>query len=313
MRATGRCVAVMQGNEMAAVLIAVVVALLLGHFVPVLAGWRHFGVFSAWLRALEAPKWLSALQSSRFGLLLAVGLPVALVVLIQLALRGHGYGLPSFVFAALVLFYCWGPRDLDRDVSAVLDASDHATQREAARRLAPESRPVRLSGAGLVEAAFRGALSRWFAVLLWFLLLGPAGAVLYRLAALIDDHETGVPLSPMHAAAAGRLRAVLEWPVAQLMVLSLGLVANMDAVFHAWRDWFRQDGRGFWSLDSGFLGPVARAGVDRELADDEYYDPEDGSEPPPLLELQDAMSLIWRMLLLWLTVLALFVLAGVVN
>ena len=53
--------------------------------------------------------------------------------------------------------------------------------------------------------------------------------------------------------------------------------------------------------------------MDRELADDEYYDPEDGSEPPPMLELQDSMSLLWRMLLLWLTVLALFVLAGVVN
>jgi len=298
---------------MAAVLIAVVVALLLGHFLPVLAGWRRFGLFGAWLRALQAPSWLSALQSSRFGLLLAVGVPVALVVLIQLALRGHGYGLPAFAFAVLALFYCWGPRDLDRDVSAVLDASDHATQREAARRLAPENRPVRLSGAGLVEAAFRSALSRWFAVLLWFLLLGPAGAVLYRLAALIDDHETGVPLSPMHAAAAARLRVVLEWPVAQLMVLSLGLVANMDAVFQAWRDWFQQTGRSWWSLDSGFLGPVARAGVDRELADDEYYDPEDGSEPPPLLELLDAMYLLLRNLWLWLTPQAQFVPAGDVH
>lgn len=298
---------------MAAVLIAVVVALLLGHFLPALAGWRRFGLFGAWLAALEKPRWLSALQSSRFGLLLGIGFPVALAGLLQYALRGHGYGLPSFLFAVLVLYYCWGPRDLDRDVAAVLDASDHASQREAAQALAPASRPVRLSGAGLVEAAFQSALSRWFAVLLWFLLLGPVGALLYRLAALVDDHQTGVPLSPMHAAAVARLRAVLEWPVAQLMVLSLGLVANMDAVFHAWRDWYREGARHWWWLDSGFLGPVARAGVDRELADDEYYDPEDGSEPPPMLELQDAMSLLWRMLLLWLTVLALFVLAGVVN
>ena len=295
---------------MAVVLIAVVAALLLGHFLPALARLRVFG---AWLRVLEAPKWLSALQSSRFGLVLALGIPAALVVTTQILLRGQAYDLPSFAFAVLVLFYCWGPRDLDRDVGAILDAADRATQREAARKLAPEHRPVRLSGAGLVEAAFRAAMTRWFAVLLWFLLLGPAGAVLYRLAALVDDRETGVPLSPMHAAAAARLRLVLEWPVAQLMVLSLGLVANMDAVFRAWRDWIREAGHGYLSLDNGFLGPVARAGVDRELLDDEDYDPEDGSEPPPMLELQDAMSLLWRMLLLWLTVLALFVLAGVVN
>ena len=35
-----------------------------------------------------------------------------------------------------------------------------------------------------------------------------------------------------------------------------------------------------------------------------------GAQAPGLLELRDAMSLVWRVLLLWLGVLALFVLAG---
>jgi AmpE protein len=34
------------------------------------------------------------------------------------------------------------------------------------------------------------------------------------------------------------------------------------------------------------------------------------AQAPDLLELRDAMSLVWRILLLWLGVLALFVLAG---
>jgi AmpE protein len=34
---------------------------------------------------------------------------------------------------------------------------------------------------------------------------------------------------------------------------------------------------------------------------------------PALRELRDAMSLVWRVLLAWLCVLALFVLAGFVN
>ena len=49
-------------------------------------------------------------------------------------------------------------------------------------------------------------------------------------------------------------------------------------------------------------------------AADEAADADDGpSNAPALLELRDAMSLAWRMLLLWLAVLAVFVLAGLVN
>ena len=58
---------------------------------------------------------------------------------------------------------------------------------------------------------------------------------------------------------------------------------------------------------------AANASVASELAD-EAADAEDGpSSAPALLELRDAMSLAWRMLLLWLAVLAVFVLAGLVN
>jgi AmpE protein len=53
--------------------------------------------------------------------------------------------------------------------------------------------------------------------------------------------------------------------------------------------------------------------VASELAE-EAADAEDGpSSAPALLELRDAMSLAWRMLLLWLAVLAVFVVAGLVN
>jgi AmpE protein len=53
--------------------------------------------------------------------------------------------------------------------------------------------------------------------------------------------------------------------------------------------------------------------VASELAE-ETADAEDGpSSAPALLELRDAMSLAWRTLLLWMAVLAVFVLAGLVN
>ena len=294
---------------MAAALIAVIVVLVLGHAAPQLAALRRFGWFDAWQDWLDGHA--GDAMRSRFGILLSVGLPVALLALLQALVDDAGFGLAEFLLAVLVMFWCWGPRDLDLDVEAVLDAPDRERRLQAARALLGDEAAAPLNGPALVEAVFRGALQRWFAVLLWFLLLGPAGALLYRLAQRAAARGAGAHGGAEYAAMARRLRDILEWPVAQLVALSLALAADFDAVLRTWREWHEARGRGWFALDTGFLGAVARASVDSELvedADGELPDP-----PPPLLELRDAMSLVWRVLLLWLTVLAVVVLAGYVN
>ena len=58
------------------------------------------------------------------------------------------------------------------------------------------------------------------------------------------------------------------------------------------------------------LDAAARASVASELAEEDAYAVDGPAQAPDLLELRDAMSLVWRILLLWLGVLALLVLAG---
>jgi AmpE protein len=169
---------------------------------------------------------------------------------------------------------------------------------------------------------FRSALRRWFGVLLWFVLLGPAGALGYRLAALSVDGEAAGRLAVEARRGARRLLAWLEWPVAQLMTFALALVGNFDAVLAAWRE----AGGASLRPDGNFLGAAARASVRCELAEEAADAAEDDAHesgittPPPvwlatsdLPELRDAMSLVWRCLLVWLAVLALFVIAGWVS
>jgi AmpE protein len=110
------------------------------------------------------------------------------------------------------------------------------------------------------------------------------------------------------------------------MSLSLALVANFDTVLSAWRD----AGGASFRLDTRFMAAAARASVKCELAEEaaDYADEAGNAEagegglppPPPALaqlgempELRDAMSLVWRILLVWLAVLALFVIAGWVS
>jgi AmpE protein len=290
---------------MSAALIAVVVSLLLGHVFPALPSLRRYDWFIGWLH------WLGRQTGTgdwpnRIGLLIAVGLPLAVVGAVQYGLHDRWYSLPAFFFALVVLLYTWGPRDLNLDVEAVIEARDPEARRAAAAALFPEGGEPVVEGPTLVEAVFRCALWRWFGVLFWFVVAGAVGALAYRLIALCAQGEARRSLPEGQRGAARTALAVLNWPVAQLMTIALALAADFDRVFTAWRDWHAEGVR----LDTGFLGAAARVSVASELAEEDAYAVDGPARGPDLLELRDAMSLVWRVLLLWLAVLALLVLAG---
>ena len=300
---------------MAATLIAVVAAVVLGHVAPAFAASvRDYGWFGNWLRWLDGRFPEGGAWRGRYGIALALLPPLLLVALFQLALDAPLLGLAGLLFGIAVLFYSWGPRDLDLDVEAVMTAPDVAARRAAAAKLWPDPAQAALDPPAMVAAVFRGAQRRWFGVLFWFLLLGAAGALLYRLAALAADGEESRLLPPETVAGARRLHALLDWPVAQLMTLAMALVGNFDTVIGAWKD----NGGATVRLDADFLAAAGRASVRAEVAEEAEEYVEEGvagstalmQQLGELPELRDAMSLAWRILLLWLVVLALFVLAG---
>lgn len=305
---------------MFATLLAVVVTLVLGHFAPALTGTLrdHVG-WQAWLRWLDARAPGDGAWRGGAGLAIAL-LPVLLVVaLLQWLLHDALFGLPSLLFGVLVLFHAWGPRDLDRDADAVLAATTGDARLAAAAHLWPPLRrdAASLRPGALVDAVFDAALRRWFGVLFWFLLLGPVGALLYRLVAIVAEDAIAMELPPALVEGARRVLALLDWPAAQLLSAALALVGNFDLVIGAWKD----AGGASLRLDGGFLRAAARASVRGEIADEaEEYAGAGVATGTALLhelgalpELRDAMSLAWRSLLLWLAVIALFVIAGWVS
>ena len=300
---------------MAATLLAVIVALAIGHLAPdIAAGLRRYDWFAGWLRWLNAQFPEGSFWRGRYGIALALVLPLLVVGLLQVALDKPVWGFVGLLFDIAVLFYCWGPRDLDLDVAAVLDAPDAVARRNAAARLGLVGDAAKLDGPALVEAVFRNALRRWFGVLFWFCVLGPFGALLYRasvLAAECDDSQ----LAQETASGAKAWLAILEWPVSQLATLALALVGNFDSVMGAWRE------EGAFGLHGGLLATAARASVRSEIAEEVADYTESGVPASTALaeafgelpELRDAMSMVWRILVLWLAVIALFVIAGWVS
>src|SRR5690606_22303929 len=119
-------------------LFAVVVALVLGHLAPSFAAAvRDDGWYRALLQWLDRRFREDGFWRGRWGLLLALVPVVLLVGLVQWALDGIVFGLPALLFGVAMVFYAWGPRDLDVDVAAVVDAEDSTGRREALARLRP--------------------------------------------------------------------------------------------------------------------------------------------------------------------------------
>ena len=308
---------------MSATLIAVIVALALGHLAPGLAASiRQYQWFGIWLRWLDARAGEgTGLWRGRYGIALALLPPVLFVALFQFVLHSQLAGVVGLLFGIAVLFHVWGPRDLDADVSAIIDAEDAKARAAAAVRLGAAQRGASADGVlgestAMVEIVFASALRRWFGVLFWFLLFGAAGAVLYRLAALAAEGTFADALPAATREGARRCFAALNWPVAQAMTLSLALVGNFDTVLGVWRN---ADGASL-RLDHAHLSAAARASVRCEIAEETQELIEEGATPGNAWvrlgespELRDAMSLVWRILLLWLAILALFVVAGWVS
>ena len=285
---------------------AVVAALLIGHVLPQVSRWRDFTWFERWLDIVRRVEFGASPWHHYGAVFLCVGLPALVLAL----LVGWLEGLFAFLVALAAMLYTWGPRDLDLDVNAIIAAEGLEAKERAAAALYEEGQTVSLEGPVAVAAVFENALTRWFAVLFWFLLLGPGGALAYRLLYLLVHHKHDMALPDGLRAAATKTLNAAHCPPAHLMTLAMALAANFDKVVQVWRAWYAEGGL---RLDYAFLSAAANASVASELAE-EAADAEDGpSSAPALLELRDAMSLAWRMLLLWLAVLAVFVLAGLVN
>lgn len=287
---------------MAVDLVAALIALLVllvwpGNVVPL----RRFGWYRSWFAALDFVE-----GGGRVAL--ALVLPVVACALVAHFLGAWFLALAPLAFAVLVLFYTFGPRELESDFDAVLEEDDPAVRTAAAANLRsmPDGAPRAFTAPELVEAAVTASLRRRFGVLFWFFVLGPAGALGYRLAWIgADSEDERIDARTRHAAR--RFALALDWIPAHFMVLAMALVSDFDAVIGAWRAWHARPGRTGWEMDPGFLAEVARSGVnaDVEAGDNASTDTHD-----PVTELGDARRLMFRVLVVWLAVVALIVLAG---
>ena len=120
-------------------------------------------------------------------LAIVLALPVFVVVL---SLGDTLFGFPYLLLAIIVLFFSLGPKDIGEDVHEycrAIEADDVDLIKSRAKALIEKDAPAdAMERIHMVEASVCvQANNRLFAVIFWFVLLGPLGAWTYRVTDLI--------------------------------------------------------------------------------------------------------------------------------
>jgi len=242
-------------------------------------------------------------------------LPVLPVALIDRAFGGHLLGLPQLAFAVLVLLLSFGPRDLHDEVDDYVAALERGDREEAARR-AKELLEADLAGRGGVlreaveEAIFVQANNRIFGVLFWFMLLGPAGAWLFRVSDLMrrraafEAVRSGAEVQSFGGALA-LLHGLLAWLPARLAAGTYALAGSFEDAVGNWRIAVDQAAESLLDRSEGLLARVGRASLQPSLA----------GLPPEALDAataRGAWRIVSRSTWIWLAAIASLVLVGYV-
>jgi AmpE protein len=290
-------------------IIAILLAFALCHFIRELGRVRKNRWLTSWVGfANEAFGRVSG-WSDILGFLVILAVPLIVLLLVGQVLYAALGTTGAFLLALAVLIYSFGPRDLDTDVAEIIEADDEEARTAALQSLldGPVPEDEQACRTAAVDAVFQQSLRRWFGVIFWFALLGIVGALLYRMVDWLDSEEQQV--SDAQRARFVRLQQIMDWPAAQLMTLSLAIATDFDSVFKAWKRYHDEQGHGLFDGDNGFLLAAGRSVVlAGQAARDGYAEQLSG----PMISLQHAMDLTWRMLGVWLTVLALLLLVGVI-
>ncbi|UCB55442.1 MAG: regulatory signaling modulator protein AmpE [Thiotrichales bacterium] len=231
-------------------------------------------------------------------ILAVLSLPLLIIAILQYLLSGFLMELPYLLFSVLVFAYCLGPACLSSDIEFYLDArrlgdEDEAlhyagTLTERAASTAPDQQT-----SDVTRAILHVANERIFAVIFWFVILGPAGAILYRLTTNLSKQED---LNDSLSAVAILFQAVLTWVPTRMLALGYALTGHFDGALQAYRNRPYESDLALENYDV-LVNTGLGALRDQETTDE-------------ISSIISARNLVMRSILIWIAVLALLTLGG---
>jgi adenosylcobinamide-phosphate synthase len=277
---------------------------------------------------------------------ITVLVPAVLAAVVYVLIAQHSLSF-ALVFNVFILYLTLGFRQFSHYFTDIRDALERADELQA-RRLLAEWRHLDASELPrtellrhVIEHAVLAAHRHVFGVFFWFVALsavglGPAGAVLYRLAEF-SSRYWAFKSRTLDAPANERLMrrsqnwfSVIDHIPARLTAFGFAVVGSFEEAVAGWRRdaglWLHANEGVLLAAAAGALGVqlggLAAPGVtpDRSKTFDVGSSAEsaaaEGSTPgtpPQLGHLQSLVGLVWRSVVLWMLLVALLSLANVLG
>lgn len=153
--------------------------------------------------------------------ILTITVPVIAVYYLQTNFEGRGFGIPELLLMLFVLLYSLGRNDLNAMLMRYRSSLRNEDMQAAAlavesiaENTPPEDFPQ--LQASVEQWVVYRRFEHWFAVVFWFLLLGPAGALAYRLVQLTVTKE----------GLFGNALVLLDWLPVRILGLSFALIGD---------------------------------------------------------------------------------------
>ena len=286
-------------------LISVILGLFLDHAFRHLHDFRDMTWFEAYTQKIHRiSNKFSQFIIPSLQFILIIAPPVLLILAIQLQLSNILFNLPVFVFGIIVFIYCLGPACLSSDVEAYINARENGDEDEALHyaesitgknpSTAPDQQTIDVTHSILYIAN-----ERVFSTIFWFVILGPSGAILYRLISELSKQEID-SLSSL----SNFIHSIMAWAPARMLAIGYALTGNFDHAYNGYKSrvinsdysktGFTQDN--YNTLVSTGLGAMLNSEVGNEIA-----------------SVSSAQALVMRAVIVWIGTLAVLTLGGILN
>lgn len=288
--------------------IVIVIAMFIERFFPQVQDLRDLKIFDRYCRAMRIFMGNSKLVDGVVGIVFVM-IPAALVIgWLQTLLSKGLLVLFGLLFAVLALVASTGPRDIGGLLRAYLNAirtGHESVAVERAEDIIGGAVPAVVGerNRAVVHAVLR-QINEWLpAVLFWFAVLGPVGAVLYRLLYALYQQSVRDNEESSFADAVERVYVLAGWLPARGVVLAYALTGSFVDTMQAWKtavqsrstQRHRQSQDALLVVGLGALG----FGVDAHSFSDH--------------QVQLTLDLLRRVLVVWLVAFALLTLTGFLH
>jgi adenosylcobinamide-phosphate synthase len=275
---------------------------------------------------------------------LSVLVPSAAIAALYLLVQRYSL-IAALALDVLVLYVTLGFRQFSFQFTGIRDALERGDDDQARRLLAqwrhldaselPRTELLR----HVIEHSLLAAHRHVFGVFFWFVLLsalglGPAGAVLYRMADYVKRHWSyrqptlDAPLNEVLKQRVQSAFEALDYVPARLTAFGFAVVGNFEEAINSWRRdaplWKHANEGIILASAAGAvgvqLGGSAPAGVtpdrvrtltDGDVADVAAAEGSTAGMPAQTGHLMSMVALVWRSVILWMLLLALLSLARV--